>query len=403
MRNKSPRTAPELRVLNRGLVLRTLRDEGALPRAELAKRTGLSATTITKVVAQLIDEGSVAERDTTGEARVGRPAIDVALVPGAYAVCGVQIRVGEVQVGLCDLRAGVIAGRGFAFDVGEPAENVLDRTAETAREMIDEAGIRMLGVGVAVPGPVDPAQRANVLSINLGWRHVPFADHLEAALGLPTLGDHNVRAMALAESRYGVGVGADSLLYVYVRSGVGAGLTMRGEPFRPGTHGVTELGHLRVVEKGRLCACGNSGCLETVASEPYLTEQVRAVVADEPDGPLAAALAGQGLLAGLETAARGGDPRADAILRELAEHLTTGLASAVNLLNPELIVMGGVFAGLPDAALERVRAALRFKAFPLVRDTVRVVSSELGIDAGVVGGAATALDRFFYSPERNLP
>ncbi|WP_433333496.1 ROK family protein [Spirillospora sp. CA-294931] len=390
MRNKSPRTAPELRVQNRGLLLRVLRDNGPVPRSELARRTGLSATTITKVVAGLIDEGLVTEGgDAPGEGRVGRPAIDVALVREARAVCGVQVRGGAARVGLCDLRAGLITGEEIAFARDTDPAEVLDRIAALAGDLIDRSGYdreRILGVGVAAPGPVDAAERRNVLSINLGWRDVPFADHLEGALGLPTVVDHNVRAMALAESRYGIG--ADNLLYVYVRTGVGAGLVIGGRPFRPGAHGVTELGHLRVVEKGRRCACGSTGCLETVVSEPILLEQIQGTIGLAP---------GQGVLAALEGAAEAGDARATTILDELVEHLTTALASAVNLLNPELIVLGGVFADAPGGTLDRVRTSLYSKAFPILRDSVRLASTSLGLDAGVIGGAASALDRFFYA------
>ncbi|MEW9551345.1 ROK family transcriptional regulator [Nonomuraea sp. NPDC050783] len=364
----------DVRRHHRRLVLRSLRDDGPQPRADLARRLGLSATTMTKVVGQLLDEGLVAEGAVEGAGqRVGRPSTGIAIRADARHVIGVRVGAGTVELGVCDLRARVLESASFAFDAADGPERVVARIAEEASRLAAAVPSgRLLGVGVAAPGPVDAAHRRNVLSVNLGWRDVAFADPLEDALGVPAVVDHNVRSMALAESRYGATGGADPLLYVHVRTGVGAGLVIGGQPFRPGAYGVTELGHLRVLEKGRTCACGATGCLETVVSEPYLAERL---------------------------GRRSPDPLAeldDALLGELADHLTTGLASVVNLLNPELILLGGIFRTAPEPVLDRVRAALRAKAFPALRDTVRVERPTLGGDAGVVGGAAVALDSFLY-------
>lgn len=376
----------DVRRLHRRLVLRSLRDHGPQPRADLARRLGLSATTMTKVVAQLLDEGLAVEGDAAG-GRVGRPSTDVRLRADARQVIGVQVGAGTVRLGLCDLRARAREVRSFGFDVtGEPPERVVARIADAAAALAERAGDRLLGIGVAAPGPVDPEQRRNLLSVNLGWRDVAFGDPLERALGVPAVVDHNVRAMALAEARYGDTGGADPLLYVYARTGVGAGLVIGGRPFRSGAHGVTELGHLRVVERGRPCACGASGCLETVAAEPYLAESARAVLGRDSADPLTE----------LADATGDGDRRAGQVLDDLVDRLATGLAGAVNLLNPALILLGGVFRTAPDPVLDRVGDALRARVFPVLRDTVRVRRATLGPDAGVAGSAAVALDRFLY-------
>ncbi|MFD0475982.1 ROK family protein [Nonomuraea thailandensis] len=173
---------------------------------------------------------------------------------------------------------------------------------------------------------------------------------------------------------------------MYVRTGVGAGLVIGGQPFRSGAHGVTELGHLRVVERGRPCACGATGCLETVAAEPYLGELARSLLGRDSADPLA----------DLASAAGEGDERAGAALDEVVDRLATGLASAVNLLNPALILLGGAFRTAPEPVFDRVRQALRARAFPVLRDAVQVRRATLGPDAGVVGSAAVALDRLFY-------
>ncbi|PZG01476.1 ROK family transcriptional regulator [Micromonospora deserti] len=382
----------DVRRLHRGMVLRSLRDGGPQPRAELARRLGLSATTMTKVVGQLLDEGVVIEAESEGvAARVGRPSVDVRLKADARQVIGIHVGAGAVQLGLCDLTARAGHTSAFTYDLAERPERVAARVVDAAIDLLARAGLprgQLLGVGVAAPGPVDPAHRVNVLSVNLGWRDVPFSDILERELGAATVVDHNVRSMALAEARYGKAAGVDPLLYVHVRFGLGAGVVIGGQPFRSGPYGVTELGHLRVVEKGRRCACGAVGCLETVVSEPYLVEQLATVLGQESTRPMR----------DLARLADGGDERAVSILDDLVDYLTTGLASAVNLLNPELIVLGGIFDAAPDTVFDKVRSVLHDKAFPILRDVVRVDRSTFGINAGVVGSAAVALDRFFYNP-----
>ncbi|GLZ07533.1 sugar kinase [Actinomadura sp. NBRC 104412] len=385
---KKVATAQDLRLVNRGTIRRLLRDTGPLPRAELARRTGLSATTVTKVVAELVADGSLTEMaqepgvEHAGQrsAKVGRPAIDVALVPDAYSVLGVQVGAGFVQLGLCDLFARLRRTAEFTFDLAATSpEQVVEAIAEEASRLAGDRR-RVLGIGVAAPGPVDPALRRNLLSINLGWRDVPFAEWLEAALDLPAVVEHNVRAMALAEAHYGGARDAATVLYVYLRTGLGAGFVLGGQPFHPGRYGVTELGHLRVVEKGRTCACTATGCLETVLSERYLREQVLAAGGDQAR-----------LMASVE--------ELPAVQDEMVDHLTTGLASAVNLLNPELILLGGLFGDASDRVFAAILDALRAKAFPVLRDAIRLERSTLGMNAGVVGGAAIALERLFYTPE----
>jgi len=382
-----------LRRMHRGLVLRLLRDRGPRPRADLARELNLSATTMTKVVGQLLDEGVIGEAPAAAEGpRVGRPSTSVSIRPDAAYVLAAQVGAGAVQLGLCDLRARPKHLTSFSFDVeSESPEQVIARLGKTAKALVRRAKLepaRLIGAGIAVPGPVDPAQRRNVLSINLGWKDVAFSDLLEPWLDAPVIVDHNVRSMALAEARYSSREDADSLMYVYVHTGVGAGVVMGGQPFRPGPYGVTELGHLRVIEKGRRCACGATGCLETVASEPYITEQVRLL-------GMSAGAAGSPLAA-LADAARAGDEAAAQVLADLVSHLTTGLASAVNLLNPALIVLGGMFDDAPDQVFDLIRTSLYAKAFPVLRDATRVVRSSLGSPTGVVGGAAIALEHLFY-------
>jgi predicted NBD/HSP70 family sugar kinase len=373
-----------------GLILRMLRDAGPLPRAELARRSSLSPTTLTKLAARLIEYGIISETeqttDTAPSAFIGRPPIDIALVSDSFYVLAVHIGLGTVRVALANLRAELFKETEFRFvPEHDTADSVIARLATSIRALIAKARIprsRILGVGIAAPGPVDESHRRLLLSINVGWRDVPFADLLEAAIGLPVTVEHNVRAMALGEYRRG-GWHGRSLLFVYMKTGLGAGMIIGGAPFRPGRYGVMEMGHMKVVPDGRLCACGSYGCLETVLSERSLTESVTEAGGNTADLMQAVT-------------------QIDSIRTQTVELLTTALASAVNLLNPDLIVLGGLFAAAPDRLFTDVDTELRKKVFPVLRGGIQLERSRLGFDAGLVGAAAVALDIFLYEANLSL-
>lgn len=371
----------------RGTVLSLLRDEGPLPRVEIARRAGVSATTITRAVNQLVDDEVVLEGGSISPTRLGRPATELTIRADAYAVVGVQIGVGFVQLGVLDLLGRQLAARSFTYDVDLSAVDVVERTAAEIDALIHDAGLArrgILGVGVAVPGPVDPSGRRMLLPINLDWRDVAVADILEPLLDLPVRVEHNVRSMALAESRFGVGRGLGSLAFVYLRTGLGAGLVVQGQPFTGGVHGAIELGHLQVLDGGDECVCGNHGCLETVVSDPALRRLLDRLGVDAGDNPLLALW-------------NANTPEAQAAVDQIVASIAKGLASIVNLLNPELLLLGGALAAIPSEMSERIVAATRVGVFPTVRESVRIQPSTLGMDAGVLGGGTVALDAYFYA------
>ncbi|GAA1018745.1 sugar kinase [Acrocarpospora pleiomorpha] len=374
----------------KGQVLRLLQEDPGLTRTEVARRLGLSATTMTRVVGQLLEEGCVTETRKVSRIGTGRPGTELAIEPMAYYVIGVHVGVGTVRLGVVDLVGTIRKSVGFEFDPDLDADAVLNMIAGAVPALLAGADLdraRLLGVGVAVPGPVDGDHRKLLLPINLAWRDVPIADRLESVLRVPVIVEHNVRSMALAEARFGAGQGVNSVAFIYVRMGVGAGLVVQGQAFQGGMHGAIELGHSRVVEGGEKCICGGVGCLETVLSERALRHALAALGRPtDPRNPLESLL---------EIAAA--DPAAAAQTELITKHLATGLSFLVNMLNPELILLGGFLGAAPDTFLERLTEATREAVFPVIRDSVHLQRSCLGLDAGVNGGAAIALDQLFYS------
>jgi len=373
----------------RGQVLTSLRDSGPLPRIALARELGVSPTTITRVVAQLVEEGVVAEGSSVSPAGFGRPATEVSIKADASIMVGVQIGVGFVQLGLVDLMGTVLHTTGFEYPVEEEAPDVLDRVGAAVLEIVD-AGVAdkgvIDGIGIAVPGPVDRAGRRTLLTINLAWRDVAVADQLERLTGLPVTVDHNVRSMAVAEVRFGGGRNSASAAFVYLRTGLGAGLVVEGQPFAGGVHGAIEVGHLQLVDNGVDCVCGGRGCIETVVSESALRRALERVGSDDDRVPLSALWH-----AAHDSAAA--KQELDGVMAPLA----LGVASIANLLNPEVIFLGGALTQAPSGLFDRLRDDIERGIFPLLRGSIRIERSSLGFNAGVLGAATVALDRFFYS------
>ncbi|MCX6028710.1 MAG: ROK family protein [Chloroflexi bacterium] len=434
------RSIGNIKTHNLRAVLLTLLHGGPTSRVRMAQLTGLSSTTITNLVAELLEQGIVAEtgkegaaegRNGNGRPGVGRPATLVSIIPAARYAVGVHIGVDTLRVGVTDLFGELRAYRVFAHSTDTPAADLLDAAARLAEEVTTAAGLtreQLLGVGVGASGLVDLETGVNVLAPNLGWRSVPIRDILSRRLSLPVFVDNNVRAMALAEAMFGAGRGVNTLAFVYGRVGVGAGFTVGGQIYRGSRAGAGEIGHTTMIPAGGApCRCGNTGCLETLVSEQEIIRQAQVLAARAPDSILAAKLTkdegrktedgtSAAFVVGRSSpvvrqafddvpdtpierifaAARAGDRDTLAMLDERAFYIGTALANLVNLINPETIILGGLFAAGADLMLPRIEETLRRRSFAGLGDVVALRVTTFGRKVGVIGAAALALDAFFY-------
>jgi len=385
-------------------ILRTLLHQGAISRVRIAQLTGLSTTTITNLVAELSDQGIVVEdgREPNHSGGVGRPRIPVRLVPSARYAVGVHIGVGDIRVAVADLFGQVQSYLTMSHAPHAPAEEVLDRVADLVEQTISSAKVDrnlVVGLGVGASGLVDPHTGLNVLAPNLNWRNLPIGDIFSERLGLPVCVDNNVRTMALAEAMFGAAQEINTLAFVYARVGVGAGFVMEGNIYRGSRAGAGEIGHTTIVmDSGVPCRCGNTGCLETLVSEPEIIRLAQDLAARHPKSTLAAKLSDSSkpTIEQVFDAARAGDKETQAMLQERAHYMGIALANLVNSLNPDMIIMGGLFAAGHDVLLHQVEETMRRCAFANLGDSVELRVTTFGHKVGMIGAAALALDAFFY-------
>ena len=393
---------------NLHVVLLSLLYEPVLSRSQLAKHTNLSNTTITNLIAELIEQGIVTEKAATDEELnglrpVGRPRTRICLEPNARFVIGIHIGIGTFRVALTNLRADILHSQMHNFDVTSPSTEVLDKIVAATKLAIPESGLdqhRILGVGVGASGLVDFTTGVNLLAPNLNWHDVPLREYLQDKLSLPVIVDNNVRNMAIGETYFGAGHGVDSVAFVYGRTGVGAGLTFKGQVFRGSSKGAGEIGHsAMLLQGGEHCRCGNSGCLETLVSESAILRQAENIARLDPNGILATLFSEKPDNSPIESvfeAVRQGDAQVRKMIEERGCYLGIALANLVNLVNPELILLGGIFSRGEDLFIEPITQTIHQRAFGEMGKNVQVRASSFGWKAGVIGAAALALLNFFY-------
>ncbi len=306
----------------------------------------------------------------------------------------IGIDVGGTKIaGVRATAAGEVEARAAASTPAEDEERTFAAIVRIARELRTPA---VLAAGVGAAGLVTWPEGVIRFAPNNPWREFPLRERLRAATGLPCVVDNDAAAAALAEHRFGAGRGARDMLLLTVGTGIGGGIVSGGRPFR-GAHGfAAEIGHVIVEPGGPRCGCGNLGCWEQVASGTAIARAGRLAVAERP-GSLLARLAGgdpaavDGSL--VTRAAREGDEVAAGILAEVGRRLGEGIAGLVNVLDPELVVVGGGAVEAGDLLLEPARRA--FAAAVEAREhrpEVPIVPAALGPEAGAVGAAALALD-----------
>lgn len=366
-----------------GEVLTLLRDRGPTSRAELARVIGVSAAALTKITAELISSGKVSERAAPATTQLGRPPVNIALNSDCHFLVGAHLGAGRVELIVTDIMLNAKARHGFDFDAtSTSADALIERAGREINQLIEQTGFyrrKFRGIGISVPGAVDREGRLNVYSSFANWHEIPFADRLEEVVGLPAVVEHNATAIALSEARFGVGRDSETILYVYMRAGIGAGLAHSASVSQSPRHrGQVEIGHIVLDPAGAPCHCGGRGCFETVFSEAPI---LGALGLDRvpPEGLIAAAM------------------RNRAIWAPLYERFVQALATTVTLLAPDLIVLGGHLGEAPDALFDDLRRDLPGRVMPQQRQNLRIERTSLGPDDGAMGAACVGLEKFIYA------
>lgn len=318
---------------------------------------------------------------------------------GRYIV-GVDLGGTSINVGAVPYEGGTVLGmRSLPTEAHRGAKAVVDRMVamihETMRDARREGELdedAFIGIGLGSPGPLHRASGTVIETPNLGWRNFPLRDLISNAVGLEAELDNDANAATLGEWWLGVGRGTRSLVGVTLGTGIGGGILIDGQIYHGISDAAAEIGHMTIDSTGRKCKCGNYGCLEAYASGPAIASRAVEGLAAGADSLLPDMVGGDLDRVTAETvyeAIVAGDAYATEVMRETAKFLGTGVANLINLLNPEMIVVSGGVTRAGDHLFEPLRSEVRRRAFREAAESCRIVSSELGDMAGVIGAAAT--------------
>ncbi len=281
-----------------------------------------------------------------------------------------------------------------ATDAHEGRKQVLQRVNDLIHETMRETGATIIGMGISVPGPLDPEKGIIMHPPNLpNWEHVPIRDLCEKEFGIPVYAGNDANMAAVGEHRYGAGKGVSHLVYITVSTGIGGGVIINNKLYL-GSRGLAgEVGHMTVDPDGPLCNCGNSGCLEALASGTSIARRAAERIAAGEMSSLASLVKEdpRRLTAeAVELAGRSGDTLAKAVLEEAGRYLGMGVANLIHCFDPEMVVIGGGVSRAGDAIISPVRREVEKRLMPAFKDSVAIVPAVLGENTGLLGAATMA-------------
>lgn len=358
-------------------VLRLVHEDGPITRAEITRRTGLNRSTTLALVGELVAAGLVHEERPVAGAPgtgVGRPS-PVVRCSGDVVAAAVTVEIDAVTVALVGLDGSVRARSTRPQDAPPTAAGAVETVGDLLDALTADAGasVRVVGVGVAIPGTVRVEDGTVHQAPHLGWRDEPVAAPLAARTGLPVHAANDANTGAWAERLAGSGRGVDDLVYLNGgASGIGGGAITGGRPLSGADGYAGELGHTFVAANGVRCHCGAIGCLETEASREALTTAAGTAPDDLPG--LAAVLAER-------------RPEVEQVVDRQVTALATALRNAIHTVNPEVVVLGGFLGVLLDHVGDRIAAAVREQAMSGMADRLRIVPAALGADVLLRGAA----------------
>jgi predicted NBD/HSP70 family sugar kinase len=403
-----------MRELNRLLILNGVRVSGPITRVAVAHRTGLSRTTVSSIVDELLTDNLLFEGETVDAAPTGgRRATLLHFNADAGYVIGVDLGRSHLTLLLANLAGNIIARHSGPFNASLGPEICLQQVVSSLLDFTAEHRIgwhQIIGVGLGIPGPMDATTRMLVRPPHMpGWDQFDIRTVMERACKVPIYLDNDANMGARGESQYGGARDVENMAYVKVATGIGCGLIMNGAIYRGSGGTAGELGHVTIDDNGPLCDCGNRGCLEVVAGAAAVilaaTRGVYRSSTDESDGHDTRQSLDGGLqadapldVADVVQAAWAGDRAAQEAIERAGYHIGIALAGLVNIFNPSLILLDGSMARAGEFLLAPIRQGIARRSLAASSAATRIEMAQLGDNAIALGAVATVIEAAFGPP-----
>lgn len=378
---------------NRNLVFKTILEQESISRADIARATRLTRTTVSDIVTELMEEGLV-EEVGIGSSRGGKSPILLSVIEDSRTMIGLDLAQNQFRGAIVNLCGELREPISLPVDE-QDGDRALGLVYEILDPLVASVGNSLVGIGVGTPGLVNTREGIVVSAVNLNWSDLPLAHLLRERYNLPVCVLNDSQAAAMGEFVYGNGFDESrNLIVINARHGIGAGIVIDGRLFQGDGGGAGEIGHVVVVrEHGLPCRCGNFGCLETVASAQAIVKRMRQSV----DGPVGV---GSMTLESVETAFAAGDPLARRIVLEAGGYMGLAISGLVGMLNIQKIVLSGELTRFGTPWLEAIRDEMMKTSLPGIAGDTQVEIGRLDQDGIILG--ATAMLSSNYSLLFNL-
>jgi predicted NBD/HSP70 family sugar kinase len=388
-------TTREMRIKNRLEILHIIYREESITRLDICQFSELSPATITNVVADLIIEGLVLESGLE-DSKGGRPRSTLIINPAFGCFIGVEMAELHLEFELFDFQLHFIDSYklNLLHEYNQP-DQIVACFVEGLKKLLKKAQItqdKIIGIGVGVPGLVEEKSGLSIFAPNWGWHNIQLKKMLQEKINIPLYLDNSGFAHVMAESWFGFGKGLDSMVSLILGTGVGAGIINNGNLYRGFSNSAGEWGHTNIVLNGRLCHCGSHGCIEAYTGAPGIIQTLRELT---PDSKLIQPNDQVGTIQNLGQAALQNDPTARMVLSNTAQYLGGGIANIINLINPQLIVLGGwVSMLIGTAILPELNQAVRDYSLERPFNATKILLSPLQKNSVSMGSAVLALEYY---------
>jgi glucokinase-like ROK family protein len=392
MRSLQKATHQQTRLINQQLVLRSLYDQSAVSRAEVARLTGLTRTTVSDVVDGLLEAGIVEELGP-GQSTGGKAPILLRVPDDARHLVGIEVGDSLLTGAIVNLRGEVRRRVEVPLD-GRDGEMALARLDELIGALVEPAAAPILGIGIGTPGLIDTTTGTVRWAVNLDWRDLPLGARLSEQWGLPVHVANDSHAAALGEHTFGGHPPGESMVVIKVGRGIGAGIVIGGQLYSGEGSGAGEIGHTAIADNYRPCRCGSVGCLETLASTRAVVQRARELAPHAPESSLHASAGPERIdLDELVRAVADGDDLAREVLLDSARHLGRTIGGLIGTLSIHHVVLVGEMTRFGEPWLTAVRREAHRSALAMLADATSIEIGRLGGDLVVLGAAALLMTR----------
>jgi len=395
-----PKGSPQfINRLNKIRILNIIRENGQISRAEISKISNISAPTVTRIVDSLINDEGLVQEIGVGESSGGRRPTLVEFSGQDNFVIGIDLGTTHIDGVLANLNAETITEIQCETHLEEGFESIINRTSDIICDLRghpEVKGKKVLGVGLAVPGLINRSENIIEISPDLSWEYVDLKKIFREKCDLPLKFDNVTRVMALGELWYGVGRDSKYFIVINIGYGIGAGIIIEGKPLY-GPYGMAgEFGHMTMDKDSDVkCACGNFGCLEALASGHAIADRAiheieagqQSILLDKINGNLK-----QINTKMVADAARNGDQLSQKIFDQAVDYLGSGIASLINLISPQMVLIGGGVAQAEDLIFDKVRKIARERTVQTRSRNVKIQPVTFGQNAATKGAVALILN-----------